>query len=162
MLLFHKSESFSSVGFFFLLNYVSFLKVPNKLSESVWFINVVNIKATVLTLICLGWVRTRPCWRALLLCGSFQHGFKCKHEAILDILDFLKCGWILLLALVAVLQRSLLKTPLPPSKQKIPGTCLRNNNNLQISNVWFCTKLYAVTFQEKNSFAPLSKAVKSQ
>lgn len=54
-------------------------------------------------------VRTRPCCRALLLWGSFQHAFKCKHEAILDILDFLKCGCILLLALVAVLQRSLLK-----------------------------------------------------
>lgn len=86
---------------------------------------------------------------ALLPWGSFQHAFKCKHEAILDILDFLKCGWILLLALVAVLQRSLLKTPLPPSKQKIPGTCLRNNNNLHVANVWFCTKLHTVTFQEK-------------
>lgn len=119
--------------FFFpptLLNYVSFLKVANKLSASVRFINVVNVKATVLTLICLGWVRTRTCWRALLLWGSFQHALKCKHEAILDIWDFLKCAWILLLALVAVLQRSCLKTPLPLSRQKIPGTCLRNNNNL--------------------------------
>lgn len=64
----------------------------------------------------------------------------------------------------AVLQRSLLKTPLPPSKQKIPGTCLRNSNNLHVSNVWFCTKLHTGTFREKKqtSFAPLSKAVKSQ
>lgn len=113
-----------------LLNYVSFLKVANKLSANVRFINVVNIKATVLTLICLGWARTRTCWRALLLWGSFQHALKCKHEAILDIWDFLKCAWILLLALVAVLQRSCFKTPLPPSRQKIPGTCLRKNNSL--------------------------------
>lgn len=41
--------------------------------------------------------------------GLFPARLKCKHEAILDILDFLKCGWILLLALVAVLLRSLLK-----------------------------------------------------
>lgn len=130
-----------------------FLKkqVPNKLSGAVWFIDVVNIKATVLTLICLGWVRTRTCCRALLLWGSSQHGLKCKHEAILDILDFLSCAWILLLALVAVLQRSRLKTPLPPSKQKIPGTCLRNNNNLHVSDVWFCTELHTVTFREKKT-----------
>lgn len=46
-------------------------------------------------------------------------------------------------------EKPLKKTPLPPSKQKIPGTCLRNSNNLHVSNVWFCTKLHTVTFQER-------------
>lgn len=98
MLLFHKVESFSS---FFLLNYVSFFKqFPNKLSETVQLINVVNIKATVLPF-CLYMLYMLPCicldhnvlGRDLFPWGCFQHIFKCKDEAILDIWISVWCSW---------------------------------------------------------------------
>lgn len=73
-------------------------------------------------------------------------------------------GWILLLlALVCCSSEKPLKNTSATSKQKIPGTCLRNNNNLHVSDGWsVLSSTQSHLENKKTSFAPLSKAVKSQ